>query len=370
MKIGFDAKRIFNNFTGLGNYGRAVVSNLAKYHPEHEYHLFTPKIKETPEALPFLKPPFKVYQGSGALWRTSGIKKDLQKTGIDIYHGLSHEIPIGIQKTNIKSVVTIHDLIFKIYPNQFPFIDRQIYDFKFKYACENADVILAVSESTKQDIIKYYRIEESKIQVNYLSADPIFEKQFSITERRIVLEKYDLPNEFMLYVGSIIERKNLLSIIKAIELLPADIDLPLVVVGKGKSYFQKIKKYLNTNPIRNRIIFTKYIETADLPALYQSAQLFLFPSIYEGFGIPVIEALYSGTPVITSNISSLPEVGGEAAFLVDPHSIKAISNGIEKVLKDSSLRKQMIEKGKEHVQKFDGKVLSNQLINFYKTTYY
>ena len=365
MKIGFDAKRIFNNFTGLGNYGRAVVSNLAKYHPEHEYHLFTPNIKKTSETLPFFKPPFKVHQGNGILWRTSGIIKDLQKAGIDIYHGLSHEIPLGIQKTSIKSVVTIHDLIFKVYPKQFPFIDRQIYDFKFKYACENANVLITVSESTKQDIIKYYGIEEPKIHVNYLSADPIFEKQFSTSERKIVLEKYNLPSEFMLYVGSIIERKNLLRIIKAIELLPADIDLPLVVVGKGKSYFQKIKKYLQTNPILNRIIFTNYIETADLPALYQSAQLFLFPSVYEGFGIPVIEALHSNTPVITSDISSLPEAGGKAAFLVNPHSIEAISNGMEVVLKDSALRKQMVEQGKKHVQKFDGKVLANQLMKIY-----
>ena len=367
MKIAFDAKRIFNNFTGLGNYGRAVVSNLAQHHPKHAYHLFTPKVKETAETIPFLKPPFHVHQGGGALWRTSGIKKDLKKEGIDIYHGLSHEIPIGIQKTGIKSVVTIHDLIIKIYPNQFPFIDRQIYDFKFKHACENADVVIAISESTKEDIVKYYGIEEAKIHVNYLSANPIFERQFSNEEKESVLKKYDLPSEFMLYVGSIIERKNLLSIIKAMELLPADLDLPLVVVGKGKAYFQKIKKYLKTNPIRNQIIFTKYIETADLPAIYQSAQLFIFPSIYEGFGIPVIEALHSGTPVITSDISSLPEAGGDAAFLVDPHSIEAISDGIETVLKDSSLRKQMIKTGKEHVQNFDGAILASQLMDIYKS---
>ncbi len=365
MKIGFDAKRVFNNFTGLGNYGRAVVANLAEQYPENEYHLFTPKVKETPETIPFLKPPFHIHKGSGALWRTTGIKKDLQKTGIDIYHGLSHEIPIGIQKTSIKSVVTIHDLIIKVYPKQFPFLDRQIYDFKFKYACENADVIIAISESTKRDIVKYYGVSESKIKVNYLSADPIFEKKVTTEQQQSVLKKYDLPSEFLLYVGSVIERKNLLSIIKAMEQLPADLDLPLVVVGKGKAYFQKIKNYLQTNPIRNRIIFTKYIETADLPAIYQAAQVFLFPSIYEGFGIPVIEALHSGTPVITSNISSLPEAGGSNSLLIDPTSVEEISNGISTILKDDQLRQKMVSEGKEYVKRFSGEALAQDLMNVY-----
>jgi len=365
MKIAFDAKRIFNNFTGLGNYGRAVVANLAKYYPENEYHLFTPKIKETPETAPFLKPPFHLHKGSGAMWRTSGINKDLQKNEIDIYHGLSHEIPIGIQKTGIKSVVTIHDLIIKVYPKQFPFFDRQIYDFKFKYACENADTIIAISESTKQDIVKYYGVSESKIKVNYLSANPIFEQQLTSEQKGAVLKKYDLPTDYLLYVGSIIERKNLLSIIKAMEQLPADLDLPLVVVGKGKFYFQKIKKYLQANPIRNQIIFTKYIETADLPAIYQAAQIFLFPSIYEGFGIPVIEALHSQTPVITSNISSLPEAGGPSSLLINPTSVEEISNGISTILKDASLQQQMISEGKEYVKRFDGEILANELMNVF-----
>ena len=367
MKIGFDAKRVFNNFTGLGNYGRAVVANLAQHHPENEYHLFTPKVKETPETIPFLKPPFHLHKGSGALWRTSGIKKDLQKTGIDIYHGLSHEIPIGIKKTNIKSVVTIHDLIIKVYPKQFPFFDRQIYDFKFKYACEHADVIIAISESTKQDILKYYGVSESKIKVNYLSADPIFEKELSPDQQQFVLKKYDLPSEYLLYVGSVIERKNLLSIIKAMEQLPTDLDLPLVVVGKGKDYFQKIKNYLQTNPIRNKIIFTKYIETADLPAIYQAAQVFLFPSIYEGFGIPVIEALHSSTPVITSNISSLPEAGGPNSLLINPTSVEEISNGISTILKDNQLRQKMISEGKEYVKRFSGRALAKETIEVYRS---
>lgn len=370
MKIGYDAKRLFHNFTGLGNYSRTLVANLAERFPTNEYHLFSPKLKKHRETNLFLEnqPPFFTHDAGkvpAAFWRTFKMKDEIKNQKIDVFHGLSHEIPAGIQQMNLKTVVTIHDLAFKVYPKFFPFVDRKIYDIKFRYACEKADAVVAISESTKQDIIRFYDISEEKIKVIYQSCDSNFLVKKTDEERAAVLEKYGLPSEFLLYVGSIIQRKNLLTIIKAMEQLPNDLDIPLVVVGSGKAYFKKIKKYLTTNPIRNRIIFTKKIQFSDLPAIYQQAQLFIYPSVYEGFGIPIIEALYSGTPVISSPISSLPEAGGASSFYVDPTDSEAMKDGISKILEDSDLRQKMISDGRKYVRKFDAEKVTEEMMGLY-----
>ena len=369
MRIGFDAKRLYHNNTGLGNYARTLVGDFSKQFPENEIHLFSPTTKNSPQTNPFLKAPFINHIAKNqikSIWRTFQISKEAKRLGLDIYHGLSHELPIGIEKTKLKTVVTIHDLIFKIYPDLYPMIDRKVYDLKFESACRRADKIIAISESTKQDIIKYYQTPEEKIQVIHLSCNPIFFETVEESKRQAVLQKHDLPNEFLLYVGSIIERKNLLSVIQAMERLPEDLDIPLVVVGKGKTYLQKIKNYIKDKPIRNRVIFTKNVATEDLPALYQAAQIFLFPSVYEGFGIPILEALHSGTPVITCPYSSLPEVGGEAACYVEPNDIDDMAESITKILTDSHLRENMVLKGHEHAKRFEPKKLTRELMDLYR----
>ncbi|MEL6944605.1 MAG: glycosyltransferase family 1 protein, partial [Bacteroidota bacterium] len=235
LNIAFDAKRLYNNFTGLGNYSRTLVQNLARHFPEHHYHLYTPKIKKNSETLPFLEHPQLQTQlpntAFKSFWRTFNIKKDLLKANIDIYHGLSHEIPVGIHKTGIKSVVSIHDLVIKRYPNYFPWLDRQIYDWKFRYACEHADAIVAISESTKQDIIEFYDIPAEKIQVIYQTCHERFQQILPNEHLQQIAQKYQLPSHFYLYVGSIIPRKNLDKIIDALALLPKDLQLPMVVIG-------------------------------------------------------------------------------------------------------------------------------------------
>ena len=161
FRLGYDAKRLFNNFTGLGNYSRTLLEDLSNHFPENEYFLFSPKVTKNDRTNPFFdqsKFTIKKARGNGIYWRSYGIKKDLLENQIQLFHGLSHEIPIGLQQTTMKSVITIHDLIFKHYPNQFSWIDRNIYDWKFRYSCENADRIVAISENTKKDIIRFYNI--------------------------------------------------------------------------------------------------------------------------------------------------------------------------------------------------------------------
>ncbi len=369
MRVGFDGKRIFNNFTGLGNYGRTLLEDLQQQFPEHAYHLYTPKVADNPRVAPFLdNNRFQVHQPAGMpfLWRSMGIKQELTRDQIQLYHGLSHELPIGIQQTGIRSVVTIHDLIFHHYPAQYAFLDRHIYAYKFKYACKQADRIVAISESTKRDIVACYGIPAEKISVIYQACDPSFQMPLSPEQRTKILAPFSLPTDYLLYVGSLIERKGLHQIIEALRMLPASLDIPLMVVGHGKAYRKRIESLLAQYGLQDRVRFLADIPFSAFPALYQQASAFVFPAMYEGFGIPVIEALWSCTPVITSDRSSLPEAGGPNSWYVNPEDPTQIAHAIEAVLGDAADRSRRVEAGHAYVQRFEGKQLAAQMMALYE----
>ena len=383
MNIGFDAKRAFHNGTGLGHYSRTLLLSLSEYYPEHQYYLFNPKPSnsfsvEGPnihEILPggFLNKTFP------SVWRSSLIKKNLQRLKIDLYHGLSHEIPVSIQKTGIKSVVTIHDLVHERYPGQYNAIDVKIYNNKFRYACANADKIIAISEQTKRDIIEFYKTPEEKITVCYQSCNPAFAKQVSQKEKERIKQLYNLPEQFFLCVGSIIERKNLLNICKAMFLLRNELNIPLVVIGEGGKYKQQVKDYITQNGLQGKIIFLSdnpsakssqsFKSAIDFPAIYQSAIALIYPSFFEGFGIPVLEALCSKLPVITSNVSCLPEAGGEGAYYVNPASAEEIAAGMKTIYSDKQFATTMIERGWQHAQNFTRQKCAAAVMDVYKTAW-
>ncbi len=380
MNIGFDAKRAYHNQTGLGHYSRTLVHSLAQYYPEHEYFLFNPKssslFKFNEENVHEVWPHSFPSTFFSSAWRSSWVKKDLKKLRIEIYHGLSHEIPIGIQKTGIRSVVTIHDLIHERYPEQYNPIDVKIYQKKFKYACQYTDKIIAISEQTKKDIIEFYKIPPEKISVTCQSCNPNFGKQLTEAEKKIVQLRYSLPPEFFLYVGSIIERKNLMNVCKAFFICRDHLKIPLVVVGNGRKYKQQVKDFIKQNNLEKKIIFLSEQASAkssrsfqnaeDLPALYQSAIAMIYPSFFEGFGIPVLESFWSRLPVITSNVSSLPEVGGDAAYYVNPGSAEEIAEAMKKIYGDHELANKMKEKGWQQAQKFTQKKCAEAVMNIYE----
>ena len=298
MNIGFDAKRAYHNRTGLGYYSRTIIGLLLKYYPEHEYYLFNPKRSDQFQLqhahLHEILPSSFFSKLFTSAWRSSWVKTDLKKFNIDLYHGLSHEIPIGIQKAGIKSVVTIHDLIHERFPEQYNPIDVKIYHKKFKYACNYADKVIAISEQTKRDIIEFYGTPPEKVVVCHQSCDPAFAKDASKEEKAAVKAKYGLPGEFFLYVGSIIERKNLLGICKAYFLLRDELNIPLVVIGDGGKYKQKVKDFILQHGLQDRIIFllekegikndAAFKKPETFAAIYQSAIAMVYPSTYEGFG--------------------------------------------------------------------------------------
>jgi glycosyltransferase involved in cell wall biosynthesis len=369
MRIGLDAKRAFYNYTGLGNYSRDAIRILSHYYPTEEYFLYSPKEKKN-NRLSFLQQRDNVFVRTpfsflGNLfkkyWRTYDIVKDLQQDEIDVFHGLSHELPIGIEKTNIKSVVTIHDLIFIRYPYLFPYIDRKIYFEKFKSACNRSNKIIAISEQTKADIIKYFGTEKNKIDVVYQGCNKVFQSEIDEKTKTDICKKYNLPTQFLLNVSSITDRKNQLTILKALLHLP---NQHLLIIGDGKKYKQLCQNFVANNNLSSRVTFLTDLNLSEMAALYQSAQIMIYPSIFEGFGIPILEALFSKIPVITSVDSCFAESGGKHSVYINPLKEIELVEAITKINSDSSFRNNMIIKGYQHAQNFtDSKVAAN----LYKT---
>lgn len=371
MKIGFDAKRLFCNFTGLGNYSRSLVANLANFHPKHAYHLYSPSVTKQTKTAPFLSNPYQVFSPKTAfksLWRSFAIPKQLQQDKIDLYHGLSHELPIGIQQSGIKSIVTIHDLIFKVYPETYSFFDRKIYDWKFQYSCQKADCIIAISEHTKQDIIHYYNIDPKKIKVIYQACQNLYYTLNDAQSVASLLQQYQLPERYILAVGTLQERKNLKLLIKAYQHLHKAQQLPILIVGNGGNYKKEVQALIKEMQLDDLVFWITDLESDQtLQALYQKATLLVYPSFYEGFGLPVVEALLSKTPVITANTSALKEAGGPNSLYVSPSDEKALAAAIRQILNDPGFAQNMSEKGYEYAHKtFHPQRLSQQLIDCYQ----
>ncbi len=367
LRIGFDAKRATQNFTGLGNYSRFVINNLIKYFPNNTYELFSPRIiLDKPEIVisPNIKFIIKDETSSKSkpFWRSFGIKKEIRKEKVQIYHGLSNELPFGIKKTRAKSIVTIHDLIFLRYPEFYKFVDRTIYKVKAKYACRAADRVIAVSECTKRDIVKFFNINPDKIDVVYQGCSHVFKEKVSEERKKKVSEKYNLPPNFILSIGSIEERKNILLIVKALKQLP---DTHFVAIGKLRRYADQVKEYVKANGLEDRVHIKTSIPLEDLPAILQSSDVFIYPSIYEGFGIPIIESLSSGVPVIGATGSCLEEAGGPNTIYVNPYDENELAMQIRNVLTDQNLREKMVTEGLRYVERFSSDKCSANLMNVY-----
>lgn len=368
MRIGFDAKRAFFNRSGLGNYSRDTISILSEYYPMNEYILYSPKpskigLFQKARTLTVKGPERFLHKQFSSFWRTYELAHDIVKDKIQLFHGLSNELPIGINKTKIASIVTIHDLIFLRYPQFYSSIDRKIYDKKFRYSANNATRVITISNQTKQDLMEYYTIPEKSIEVVYQGCNPIFWDVATDEKKNDILTKYAIPNQYILYVGTIEERKNLLSIVQAIH--DGNIDFPLVVVGKPTSYYSKVKAYAEYNQVKN-VFFLTNVPTEDLPALYQLAKLFIYPSVFEGFGIPILEALTSKVPVITTKGGCFSEAGGKSSIYIDPSNADEIAEAIKIVLNNSTIRDNMIIDGYIYAQQFQQDKIAQNMLRVYE----
>lgn len=374
MNIAFDAKRITHNGTGLGNYSRFVVNGLSEAFPEVSFRLYTPgpgketlrnRIESRPN-VSFHYPESTFGKLIPSLWRSSGVIPTLKQDKIDLYHGLSNEIPTGLAKKHIPSIVTIHDLIFLRYPELYKPIDRSIYTYKFRQACLRSDKIVAISRQTQRDIQAFFGIPESKIEVIYQGCDPLFAEEVQESARLSVREKYGIQGPFLLSVGSIEPRKNLLLLVKALKGLKEDISL--VAIGKRTPYTDVVEQYVRENHLQDRVKLLSGIPFSELPAFYHMATLFVYPSKFEGFGIPILEAQLSGTPVIAATGSCLEEAGGPGALYTDPRNENELQGLIESVLNEPKLAEAMRREGKEYANNFTPKKLANNMMRLYRQT--
>ena len=363
MRIGFDAKRAFQNRTGLGNYARTLLCNLNTFFPNEERVLFTPK-KHTEYLDRYKNDRIVTPSGQRPLWRSWGIKQDIQSSGVDVFHGLSNELPFGMDRTGIPSVVTIHDVIFDIIEADFPWHDRVIYRLKTKRCIEEATKIIAISEATKEDLVERFGADPSKIQVVYQPIDRQFDQeQIDPESLSHIRSKHQLPSRFLLYVGALMKRKNIIPMIQAWQRLPREYALPLLIFGTGNRYKNEVVEYIKTHNLERQVQLRSSLPFEDLPALYHMAEAVLYPSLYEGFGLPVIEALACGTRVITSAISSMPEAGGTLPQYVDPKNVDSITDGIIHSLQQPRPAPKAVSK---HLAQFDSFKLTEQIINVYR----
>lgn len=371
MFIGFDAKRVFNNRTGLGNYGRILLSDLHALNAPLQMALFTPKVTLEPNFLAHQakvkrvlpKPAFKHF---GSIWRSYQLAAESKALNLDVFHGLSNELPQGLEKYKIPSVVTIHDLIFLERPALYAATDRLIYRHKFEQACKKANLILATSEATKRDILKHFKISEQKIEVMYQDCDNGFAQTFSAQETQIVLTQLGIQTPYILSVGTLERRKNHLSLLKAFHQAKL-LNHTLVLVGKRADAALAIEAYIAQHKLQSNVLIIEGISLHHLQILYKAAHVFAYISEIEGFGIPILEAMKAGIPSLCSNVSSMPEVGGEAVLSVNPLEVSEIQSALSELVQTETTRKQLIEKMPGQVEKFNGKNIAKRLVSLYES---
>lgn len=360
MHIAFDAKRLFFNASGLGNYSRSLVANIRESDRTSEITLFTPSVENSPY-VDFLQGQYQLCQGDGRfLWRLKNMVKDLSRLEPDIYHGLSNELPVGIanlEKT--KSIVTIHDLIFLRYPEFYPISDRIIYREKCKRACKRANHIIAVSQATKADIVAYFEIPSEKITVIYQACSKAY------YEGGLQLSDAPPGRPYVLFVSSITERKNLKLLLNALQRIRKT-DRPLLrVVGAGGRYEDKMKELAKELALSEDVEFMGRLADDTLRSLYRNAEFTVYPSLCEGFGIPIVESMLMGTPVIASNTSAMPEAACGLARLIDPTSVEELESAmIDQMSGGSRLSMDEVEliRGR-----FDPKSLTKEILHLYKS---
>jgi glycosyltransferase involved in cell wall biosynthesis len=374
LHVAIDGKRFFRNTSGLGRYSRTLVNALIAAHQKENLRLtlFRPPgdspfeapqatCVETRTATHFLEGDL-----GSAIWRFGTLPKLLDKGEYNLFHGPSHVLP---KPSSCPMVVTMLDLIFMRYPKYFRVWDRNYYRHIFRKSACRADHIISISSATKADLVNFFDIPEEKISVIYPAFDDVFEPQ---PEERLahIRTRYRLPKTFLLYVGTIEPRKNILRTAQAFDRLLDANKIPseseFLIVGSKGWYYNEILLGIRALNHQDRIRLMGPIYGQDLAGVYQLARAMAYPSEFEGFGYPIIEAMRLGTPVLTGNISSLPEAGGDAAILVNPASVEEIADGIQRLLTDEALRRGCIARGRIHAGTFSPDTMADQTIKVYR----
>ncbi|WP_018248101.1 glycosyltransferase family 4 protein [Orenia marismortui] len=373
MKIGLDIQSTLKNKTGVGWYTQNIIENLADNELEFEGYAFNflgrNNIHKSISTLDFdvkinKTLPYSLYR---RIWNHLPVSYNyIVNSKADIFHFFNYIIPPKIRG---KVIVTIYDMVYKLFPETMTKKNYRWLEKGLQRSINRADKIITISKSAKKDIMKYLAIDEEKIEIIYPGIDyELYSSELKVGKAKELREKYNIPKNFILYLGTLEPRKNIGRIIDAYAKYQqqAKGDISLVLAGKKGWMYQEIFDKVKEYSLEDKVVFTGYVNEIDKPAIYKMSKLFIFPSLYEGFGMPVLEAMASATPVITSNISSLPEVVGEAALLVDPYDINDISNVIKQILEDKKLQLRMTEQGLKQSAKFSWQKSAEKLLTVYK----
>ncbi|RJQ33529.1 MAG: glycosyltransferase family 1 protein [Actinobacteria bacterium] len=365
MKITIDASGALGNRTGVGNYIYNLVNNLCDIGQENQYQLYFNYVR--PKENPFIG--FNQVKNRFPVKFSRYLNKffpiEICTGKVDIFHGPNYFVP---QKTKAKRVVTIHDLGFILYPDAMLGNDASYYLKKVPKLIEESDHVITISKSTKKDLIEQLGVAKEKISVTHMAAGEDFKPIDDKRRLKTTLNKYQLPDKYLLAVATLEPRKNISTLVKALSVLKKSKKLTqkLVVVGgsgwKSDSLSKEIKEY----GLEDEIIFPGFIGQEDLPFIYNACSLFLFPSIYEGFGIPLLEALSCGKPCISSNTSSMPEVAGDAAILIDPLDANSWADNIVDLLENPAKEEDLSKKALIQTQKFSWQKTAKQTLLVYK----
>jgi len=369
-RIGIDA-RLFGTAqaAGIGTYTEELVGNLLKTDPINQYTVFvTPA---TSAVFPFYAPnltkvsvPYPHYTVAEQLF----YPRVLSQAKLDLVHYTNFNTPVFFRST--KNVVTIHDLTLWFYPgrkHKSPF-KKWVYRYIIAKSCQNADRIIAVSEGTKQDIVKYLKIDPAKIDVIYEGVAPRLRYQTDPKKIEMIKSKYNISAPFFLYVGQWRNHKNLVRLIRAFAIFRRRYNLEhqLVIVGKQDPLAPEIPATIKQLGLQDTVITTGYIADSDLSDFYVSAEAFVFPSLYEGFGLPPLEAMSHGTPVISSNASVMPEVLGDAALFFDPLNLEDIASKLYQFATSYKLRQELKDKGIAQARKYSFGRMAREVLATYQ----
>lgn len=384
MRIGIDVSRYFDKSGGVGIYAANLLKYLLKIDKNNEYNAysffyncFPPDWKHKriiDEFRKYGKVNFSQINLPTSIlkrkWNNASMEKKEKLLGsVDIIHSTAYMIP---ELFNARLVVTIHDLSFLIFPEYHTKENYELVLSNLIYLNSRPDMVICDSRQTKKDVIKYFHVPEEKLRVVYLGVSDSFKEEIDSDFRKKILEKYGLTGKYLLCVASIEPRKNFLRIINAFsEFIKKEEykEYSLVCVGgkgwKNTEIYSQVKK----KNLENKIKFLGFIEECELAPIYNQAGIFLYPSLYEGFGLPVLEAMACQTSVITSNVSSLPEVAGNAAIMVNPYSEKQIYEAIIHLVEDENKREQLIDMGLKNIKKFSWENTAKQTLNIYQQIY-
>jgi len=371
MRIGIDASPILKERAGVGNYTYQLIRHLSLIDRVNQYVLFYCHHKDVRDKIMKLENPnfesktvrfpIKIMKVFWASVRRPKVDRWVGK--VDLYHSTAFYLnPIS----EGKSILTIFDVNFLAMRKFTLWSGRWHFAPKMKDYAKRSHHIITVSESSKREIIKYLNVAEEKISVIYGGYSDIFKPKADDRLSGEVKRKYNITGNYLLYVGTLEPRKNLLGLIRAYAQSRAKDDFILVLAGGRGWQYENIFKLVRKLKLENRIIFTGYVPENDLPGLYQGATLFVYPSFYEGFGLPPLEAMACGLPVIVSNTTSLPEVVGDAGVYVDPDYVEQISFSIDTVLSDSDLRQTLIQRSLERAKLFSWEKTAKKTLELYE----